>query len=97
MSEQGFSFVETIFAVVILFFLTSTLIPMTFYMKQQIVTQKLQMHAAEVAFNGAIKYQRYGKIAGVQQIDGTYFNWSYSENSLCVIYNNGTKMDEYCV
>ena len=97
MSQEGLTLVETLLAVVILFFLSSTIIPLTFNMKQQIAIQKVQAHAAEAAFIGAMKYKRYGQSAGVQQIDGVQFQWSYDENQVCVHYDNNEKKEELCV
>ncbi|MEK5080928.1 type II secretion system protein [Solibacillus sp. FSL W7-1436] len=97
MSQEGLTLVETLLAVVILFFLTSTIIPLTFNMKQQIAIQKVQAHAAEAAFIGAMKYKRYGQTAGVQYIDGVQFQWNYEDNQVCVQYDNKDKNEELCV
>lgn len=97
MSQEGLTLVETLLAVVILFFLSSTIIPLTFNMKQQIVIQKVQAHAAEVAYIGAMKYKRYGQAAGIQQIDGVEFQWIYDGNQVCVHYDSNEKEEELCV
>ena len=97
MNQEGLTLVETLLAVVILFFLSSTIIPFTYNMKQQIAIQKVQAHAAEAAFIGAMKYKRFGQSAGVQQIDGVQLQWSYDENQVCVQYDNNEKEEELCV
>ncbi|MCM3720851.1 type II secretion system protein [Solibacillus isronensis] len=97
MSQEGLTLVETLLAVVILFFLSSTIIPLTFNMKQQIAIQKVQAHAAEVAFIGAMKYKRFGQSAGVQHIDGVQFQWNYDGYQVCVHYDNNEKEEELCV
>ncbi|MER2046926.1 MAG: type II secretion system protein [Solibacillus sp.] len=97
MNQEGLTLVETLLAVVILFFLSSTMIPLTFNMKQQIAIQKIQAHAAEVAYIGAMKYKRYGQSAGTQQIDGMQFQWNYDGHRVCVRYDNNEKEEELCV
>ena len=99
MNEHGFSFVETILGMVILFFLSATLIPVTFYMKQQMAEQKMQTHAAEVAFNGALKYSRFGEQNGHQEINGVLYEWQVLGHQICVAYknNNDGKTEEVCV
>ncbi|AMO86025.1 hypothetical protein B857_00914 [Solibacillus isronensis B3W22] len=97
MNQEGLTLVETLLAVVILLFLSSTMIPLTFNMKQQIAIQKIQAHAAEVAYIGAMKYKRYGQSAGTQQIDGMQFQWNYDGHRVCVRYDNNEKDEELCV
>ena len=97
MNERGFSLVETILGVVILFFLSTTLIPVTFYMKQQITEQKMQTHAAEVAFNGALKYSRFGEQNGYQEINGILYEWQLMDQQICVFYSNEGETGELCV
>lgn len=97
MNERGFSFVETILGVVILFFLSATLIPMTVYMKQHMSEQKMQTHAAEVAFNGALKYSRFGEQTGNQEINGILYEWQVDGNQVCVVYTFDDNTGQLCV
>lgn len=63
-------------------------------MKQQVLVKQKQAHAAEVAFNGALKYKRYGETYGQQQIDETFYTWALHERSICVTYElNGVTKD----
>lgn len=81
-------------ALVILFFLTITMIPLTYNMKQQVLLKQKEAHAAEVAFNAALKYKRYGEIDGHQEIDGAYYAWAYRDGAICVTYEfNGVDKD----
>lgn len=97
MTQQGITLVETLLAVVILFFLTSTIIPITHNMKQQIATQKVQAHAAEVAYIGALKYTRYDEQTGMQQIDGIVYSWMIAGNTICVTYEKNEAQEELCI
>lgn len=97
MNEQGFSFVEALLAVVILFFLSLTLVPLTYHMKQQLEEQKQQAYAAEVAFNGALLQQRYGEWNGVQEIEGILYFWKFDLGSVCVTYDTDLEERELCV
>lgn len=96
-NEQGFSFVETMLALVILFFLTSTLIPITYLMKQKMYDQTLRTNAAEVAYNGALSYKRYGEVNGMYEIDDTQYHWIYANNGICVTYVQHERLVEKCV
>lgn len=97
MSQEGLTLVETLLAVVILFFLSSTIIPLTYNMKQQIAIQKVQAHAAEAAFIGAMKYTRHGQTTGIQQIDKVQFQWFYDGQQICVHYDHNEREEELCV
>lgn len=97
MNEQGFSFVEALLAVVILFFLSTTLVPLTFHMNQQLALQKQQAHAAEVAFNGALLQQRYGEWNGVLEIEGNAYYWAFDSGMVCVTYNVDVEEYEICL
>lgn len=97
MNEHGFSFVEALLAVVILFFLSTSLVPLTFHMKQQMAVQKREVHAAEVAFNGALLYQRYGERSGVREIEGVSYFWQLDAGSVCVSYEVDVEELELCV
>ena len=100
MSEQyqkGWALVETLLALVILFFLTATLIPLTVTMKQQVVEKQKQVHAAEVAFSGALKYKRYGEVNGHQQIDDVFYTWNIASGAICVTYEFDGVNKELCV
>ncbi|WP_274307355.1 hypothetical protein [Solibacillus daqui] len=66
-------------------------------MKQNITIQQKQAHAAEVAFNGALKYKRYQEVSGDQQIEGTFYSWIYNEGQICVTYELNGVIKERCV
>ena len=95
--QNGLTLVDTLLALVILFFLTSTLIPLTVNMKQQVMVKQKQAHAAEVAFNGALKYKRYGEVNGQQEIDDTFYTWAFEEGSICVTYEIDGVKKELCI
>ena len=97
MTEQGYSFVETLLAVIILFFLTFTIVPLTSHMKQQVVNQKVQTHAAEVAFNGALLFSRYGESAGVIIIDDVSYNWIVDATNICVTFEQEKEKNQLCI
>lgn len=66
-------------------------------MKHEMASQKMQTHAAEVAFNGALTYSRYGDQTGIQEIDGIVYEWSFEGVGICVFYKNGENHEELCV
>ncbi|MER1956523.1 MAG: hypothetical protein ABS942_04030 [Solibacillus sp.] len=66
-------------------------------MKQQVIVKQKQAHAAEVAFNGALKYKRYGEVNGQQQIDDMFYTWYFAEGTICVTYEIDGVNKELCV
>lgn len=66
-------------------------------MEQRINVQKKQANAAEVAFNGALKFKRYQEMSGEQQINGTLYTWIYSEGQICVTYELNGVIQERCI
>lgn len=66
-------------------------------MKQQVIVKQKQAHAAEVAFNGALKYKRYGEVNGQQQIDDMFYTWYFAEGTICVAYEIDGVNKELCV
>ena len=96
-NQRGLTLVDTLLALVILFFLTSTLVPLTVSMKQQVAVKQKQAHAAEVAFNGALKYKRYGEVNGQQELDETFYTWVFVEGGICVTYEINGVEEELCV
>lgn len=66
-------------------------------MKKQIIAERHEVHAAEVALIGALKYTRYGEVSGVQQIEQTMYEWALVENEMCVTYNFDGNDQQLCV
>lgn len=88
---------ETILAVVILFLLTSALIPMTHQLRTTLHNKKLEVHASEVALNGALVAQQYGEQAGAQFIDDVVYTWSYDRGVICIRFENIHEERQKCV
>lgn len=66
-------------------------------MKKQIIAERHEAHAAEVAFVAALKYTRYGEESGVQQIEQTIYEWTLVENEMCVKYDYDGNEQMLCV
>ena len=91
LDEQGVSLVETILAVVIVFLITASLIPFTYQLRTTLQNKKLEMHASEVALNGALQMQYYGSSSGQEMIEQTIYHWVYQSGTICVQFQNSTK------
>ena len=83
---KGNSVLESLLAVTILFFLAGVLLPKFSDLKSDVDMQKIQTHAAEVAFNGARLVRDYGRNNGVFEIEDITYNWEYVNNQICVNY-----------
>ena len=97
LDERGISLVETILAVVILFLITASLIPFTYQLRTTLQNKKLEMHASEVALNGALQMQYYGTSSGQEIIEQTIYQWVYQSGTICVQFQNSTKELEKCI
>lgn len=97
MNEEGVSFVETILSVVILFVLTSGLIPMTHQLRTTLHNKKLEAHASEVALNGALLAQQYSVESGVQAVDEVVYTWTYQSGEICVEFTNLLEERRKCI
>ena len=83
---KGNSVLESLLAVTILFFIAGFLLPKFSDLKSDVEIQKIQTHAAEVAFNGARLVRDYGKTSGVFEIENITYNWEYVNNQICVAH-----------
>ncbi len=83
--NQGFSFVETILTVSILFIVFGTLLPLTNQMTLQLAEKRQELHVA-IAKNQAATALQNGTISGVVNLDAVNYSWSWSHSSLCVNY-----------
>ncbi|KOS68075.1 hypothetical protein AEA09_05575 [Lysinibacillus contaminans] len=88
MNENGYSFVETILSVVIIMLLCGTLIPISYTMKTNLHHKKLEVFAAETAYEG-VKISHYQGInEGTKMIEGVAYHWSFDGQQICVTFQN---------
>ena len=96
-NNRGTSMLESLLAVTILFFIAGYLLPKFSDLKLEVETQKVQTHAAEVAFNGARLVRDYGRTSGVFKIENIDFNWKYVDNQICVSYFYKKEWHNECI
>ncbi|WP_017380090.1 hypothetical protein [Paenisporosarcina sp. TG-14] len=84
-NNQGFSFVETILTVSILFLIFGTLMPFTNLMKLQLAEKREALHVA-ITKNQAATAIKNGDISGVVILDDVGYVWEWSSPILCVNY-----------
>ena len=84
--DSGFSFVETILTVSILFLLFGTLLPLTNQMLMRLEDKKVSLHIAIAKSQAATSIQK-GKLSGVVTIEGNDFTWEFKSPILCVNYS----------
>ena len=85
-NSKGNSVLESLLAITILFFIAGFLLPKFSDLKSEVEIQKIQTHAAEVAFNGARLVRDYGRTSGAFEIESITYNWAYDNNRICVNY-----------
>ncbi|TKI68860.1 hypothetical protein FC756_10160 [Lysinibacillus mangiferihumi] len=97
MNETGYSFVETIVSVVIVMVLCSTLIPISYTMKTTLYHQKLEVAAAETAYEGLKHYRYFQQVAGVKTIDDVDYHWLFDGQKICVTFQNTRELRQKCI
>ncbi|MFJ7666074.1 hypothetical protein ACIQXI_03140 [Lysinibacillus sp. NPDC097195] len=97
MNESGYSFVETIVAIVILMVLCTTIIPISYTMKTNLYNQKLEVIAAETAFEGLKQYRDLQQAEGVKTIEKVDYYWLFDGQRICVTFQNATELRQKCI
>jgi len=97
MNETGYSFVETIVSVFIFMVLCSTLIPISYTMKTNLYNQKLEVAAAETAYEGLKQYLSLQQVEGVRTVDGVNYHWLFDGQRACVTFQNTKEQRHKCI
>lgn len=97
MNETGYSFVETIVSVVILMILCTTLLPVSYTMKTNLYNKKLELAAAETAYEGLKHYLYLQLVEGVKTIDDVNYYWQFDGQRICVTFRNTRELREKCI
>lgn len=97
MNESGYSFVETILSVVIIMLLCTTLLPVSYTMKTNLYNKKLEVIAAETAYEGLKRYRDLQQLEGMRTIEGVTYSWFFDEQKICVTFNNTRELRQKCI
>lgn len=97
MNESGYSFVETIMATVILMLLCSSLLPITYTMKTSLMNKKMEMIAAETAYEGLKLFQAVQQTEGTRIIEQVEYQWMFNGDEICVRFHNILKPRQKCI
>jgi len=94
-NNRGFSFVETILTVGILFLLFGTLLPFTNHMMVRLAEKKISLHIA-ITKNQAATSIMNGNVTGIVILDGIDYSWEWNSPTLCVNYEFIEESNESC-
>lgn len=97
MNESGYSFVETILAMGILMILCMSLIPLTYTMKTNLTNKKLELIAAETAYEGLKQYQAIQQTEGSRTIEQVEYHWTFDGQQICVRFQNMRELRQKCI
>jgi hypothetical protein len=97
LQNKGFSFIESLFAITLIFFIAAYLLPQFPKLEKTALMQRLEMYASEVAFNGAKLVRDYGIMNGQFEIDQIMYHWQYNAGEICVTYTFEKELYERCV
>lgn len=84
MNESGMSLVETMCTLSIMMLLTGSLIPLHTQLNKTLLHQKLQLHASEVAFQGASQVAAGRATQGTLKVENVVYDWEWTNNRICV-------------
>ena len=94
-NEEGFSIVEMILTLSILFLLFGTLLPLVTQMKFNLVEKKVELHVA-IAKNQAATKIKNGERSGEIILENISYSWQWEEPTLCVRYIFFEESNESC-
>lgn len=97
MNESGYSFVEIILAMGILTILCMSLIPLTYTMKTNLTNKKLELIAAETAYEGLKQYQAVQQTEGSRTIEQVEYHWEFDGQQICVRFQNMRELRQKCI
>ncbi|MFF2175469.1 hypothetical protein ACFVT8_03230 [Lysinibacillus sp. NPDC058147] len=97
MNESGYSFVETILSIVIVMLLCATLIPISYTMKTSLYNKKLEVIAAETAYEGLKHFRYLQQSEGNKTIENVDFQWTMSGQGICVSFQNTRELRKKCI
>ncbi|MGE7111201.1 hypothetical protein [Lysinibacillus sp. NPDC047702] len=97
MNESGYSFVETILSIGILMLLCTSLLPISNTMKTKLSNKKLEVIAAETAYEGLKQYLHSGQQEGSKTIENVDFYWIFVEQEICVTFQNTREIRKKCI
>ena len=97
MNENGYSLVETILGIVILMMLCGTIIPISYTMKTNLYQKKLEMYAAETAYEGMKKSYHQGMNEGSKIIENVTYDWHFDGEKICVSFFNLNNKQMICI
>lgn len=97
MNESGYSFVETILGVGILMILCTSLIPISYTMKTNLANKKMELIAAEIAYEGLKKYQAIQQTEGSRTIEQVAYHWIVDGQQVCVRFQNLHEPRQKCI
>ncbi|MBB4825711.1 hypothetical protein HNO89_002947 [Sporosarcina luteola] len=88
MNDRGYSWPEALLVLLLTTVIFGTLLPFATKMAVDLANKKKVMLAARTAYQGAIIHSAYGTIFGVEEVEGTQFEWIIHGMSVCVTYTN---------
>ena len=97
MNENGYSLVETILGIVIMMLLCGTIIPISYTMKMNLYQKKLEVFAAETAYEGVKISYHQGKNEGIKIIENVTYHWRFDGEKICVSFSSLGEKQTKCI
>lgn len=96
-SEKGFSFIELLFALLILILLASLLLPQMILIEQKVEERKELMSEAEAMYNIAKLIRKTKQWSGNLLLDQVEYQYDFDGASLCMQYERNGTLKTRCI
>ncbi|MFC7364849.1 MULTISPECIES: type II secretion system protein [Bhargavaea] len=94
--ERGFSFPESLLALLIVYVIFTSLLPLTNRMTIILEEQKLAAQAASVASDALDEHFLTGEVEGSRGIGNVIFDWRMQGGGICVSYKATSGWQSRC-
>lgn len=97
LKDDGFSFVESLLTIVIIFTIVGTLIPVSYQLKSTLYNKLLELHASQIAFEAAKMVLNNRTSSGTKTVDQVEYYWDFDGTKICVEFNNLDEVRNKCI
>lgn len=96
-NESGISLIEALLTLMILMLITGSLVPLHSRLNSSLYAAKTELHASEVAYQGALQVKRGEASAGTLFLENVEYNWRLRNSSICVSFKVAGKEHLKCI
>lgn len=96
-NEHGVSLVEAMLTLFILMLIVGSLIPLHTKLNESLYKAKLELHASEVAYQGALQASRGEARQGTIVVEHITYNWYLEQGEICISFHESGEEHLKCI